>query len=151
MYRRYYRYDDMGRMSPKFPGTYSEPESKASPPSSQPRSAIHMQATPQAGEIITPRKSRHSHPAPEEPPPPEHPPKPRTGRGLLSSLGLGNLFSGDGLGGGLVKDGLILGKFHFDDILLGFLILILMQDRENEDLMLILALGYIFLGDGSDT
>lgn len=144
MYRRYYRYDDMGQMSPKFPGT--EPASDSRDRPKGPSDELHTRHPSQSGEIITPRR-------PQRPryeavgPPVEKTAKPKSG-GLLSSLGLGSLFGG-GAGNELFKDGLILGKFHFDDILLGFLILILMQDKENEDLMLILALGYIFLGDGS--
>lgn len=144
MYRRYYRYDDMGQMSPKFPGTApaSDNRERIKGPPGEP--SPHSSA--QAGEIITPRRPLRSRSEPPSPPM-QQSSKSKAG-GFLSSLGLGSLF-GNSSGDGLLKDGLILGKFHFDDILLGFLILILMQDKENEDLMLILALGYIFLGDGS--
>ncbi len=173
MYRRYYRYEDTGASGPRFPGTFQAPPLRAKP--KEPPKPTVPSISYSEGEIITPQKpknntsdthhDKHNQDKPEK----KEKEKEKSG-GLLGNLGLGNLFGANSLGGGLLsgnllggnlfgglfgdglfKDGKIFGRFQFDDILLGFLILVLLQneDPDNDDLLLLLALGYIFLGDGT--
>lgn len=49
--------------------------------------------------------------------------------------------------GALFKDGRILGRFEADDIILLCIIFLLLQNSDEADAALLLALGYIFLSD----
>ena len=48
---------------------------------------------------------------------------------------------------GVFKDGKLLGRFETDDIILLCLIVLLVQNSEELDWPLLIALGYIFLSD----
>ena len=124
MYRRYTTRYSEDSLFPRFPGAPQRPG--AAVPSSN---TDRLQRD--ESEIIVPKPPTGQK---------EHHDSKSKG-GILDKLGLGGLFGG-------LTDGNILGDFKFDDILLVFLIVMLMQDQENQDLPLILALGYIFLGDG---
>lgn len=47
----------------------------------------------------------------------------------------------------LFKNGKILGRYEADDIIILCIIFLLLQDKEEIDIPLLLALGYIFLSD----
>lgn len=47
----------------------------------------------------------------------------------------------------LVENGRILGRFETDDIMLLCIIFLLLQNGDDMDMALLLALGYIFLSD----
>ena len=141
MYRRYTtRYNDMEALAPKFP---SPPHrSQSHPPNlRQPQSAkdsIENEPHPKAKPELKKEDSEILHLR-------ENNDAPHKG-GLLGGQGIGGMF-GDIFKGSLFKDGNILGRFKFDDILIVFMILMLLQDKENQDIPLLLALGYVFIGD----
>jgi len=47
----------------------------------------------------------------------------------------------------LFKNGKVLGRYEADDIMILCIIFLLLQDKEELDIPLLLALGYIFLSD----
>ena len=47
----------------------------------------------------------------------------------------------------LLKNGKLLGRYEADDIMILCIIFLLLQDKEQPDIPLLLALGYIFLSD----
>jgi len=127
MYRRYTtRYNDTEALTPRFsqPIPQSQPRRDSASASAN---ITHTKAKEEDSEILHLRETPHK-------------------GGLLSGLNLGGI-TGGLFDGSLFKDGGILGKFKFDDILLAFMIFMLLQDKENQDIPLILALGYVFIGD----
>lgn len=81
------------------------------------------QGAPERGEIITPQPVRQERPQPAK------------------GAGLGALADG------FFKDGKLLGRFETDDIILLCLIFLVLQNDDDPDWPLLLALGYIFLSD----
>jgi|GEM_PF-2783022 len=136
MYRRYTtRYNDMEALAPRFPSQKSQAEQFQHTKSHQgnfegsknePRPILEKEDS----EILHLREDNDA---------------PHKG-GLLGGRNIGGMFDGI-LKGSLFKDGNILGRFKFDDILIVFMILMLLQDKENQDIPLLLALGYVFIGD----
>ena len=136
MYRRYTtRYNDMEALAPKFPSQRSKAEQFQQTKSHQDNSESNKgeprpKVKKEDSEILHLRETN------------ETPHK----SGLLSGLNIGGMFDSI-LNGSLFKDGGVLSQFKFDDILIVFMILMLLQDKENQDIPLILALGYVFIGD----
>ncbi len=87
------------------------------------QSNSRRQSMPQGGEIITPQPVKKERPQPEK------------------GAGLGALADG------FFKDGKLLGRFETDDIILLCLIFLVLQNNDDPDWPLLLALGYIFLSD----
>lgn len=79
------------------------------------------------GEIITPQKLEQKEPQK----------KPDSHKREPSLFGLDSFF----------QDGKLLGRIETDDIILLGIILLLLQNSEEVDFPLLLALGYIFLSD----
>ncbi len=52
-----------------------------------------------------------------------------------------------GLFGSLFKDNKVLGRYETDDIMLLCIVFLLLQNKDDLDIPLLLALGYIFLSD----
>lgn len=82
---------------------------------------------PPGGEIITPQKLEQK----------ETPKRPSQQKRETGLFGLDAFF----------QDGKLLGRIETDDIILLGIILLLLQNSEEVDFPLLLALGYIFLSD----
>lgn len=133
MYRKYYRYDDMGALAPRSPGAQQSASQKAS------NQSRGFSVPP--GERITPQKVNHAASGEENQ---NGHMSAQTDKPVRASSPLNDL---SGLLPHVFTNGKLFGKYEFDDILILFIVFLLLQDRENQDLPLLFALGYIFLSD----